>query len=81
MAEITLSPQRRAALLEKISNYMDQELERPVGQFEAEFLLDFISRELGPSYYNQGLQDAQAVVRQRIELVLEDIEAQEVYPD
>jgi uncharacterized protein (DUF2164 family) len=38
-----------------------------LGQFDADFLLDFISKEIGASYYNQGLYDAQALLVDRMD--------------
>ena len=42
------------------------ELKIELGGFDAEFLLDFLSKELGAYYYNQGLRDAQAVFLKRV---------------
>ncbi|MEW8626278.1 MAG: DUF2164 domain-containing protein [Candidatus Thiodiazotropha sp.] len=42
---------------------MDQE----IGRFDAEFLLDFFSEEIGPCYYSRGLQDARAVLESCLE--------------
>jgi uncharacterized protein (DUF2164 family) len=41
---------------------MSRELDVDLGQFDADFLLDFISKEMGNLYYNQGLYDAQTVL-------------------
>ena len=46
---------------------MSHELEVELGQFDADFLLDFISNEMGNHYYNQGLYDAQAVLVDRMD--------------
>ena len=48
---------------------MDQEL----GQFDADFLLDFFTTELGAIYYNRGLFDAQALMAEKLELISEQI--------
>ncbi|ADN77736.1 Protein of unknown function DUF2164 [Ferrimonas balearica DSM 9799] len=70
---ITLEPAQRQAMLGRLSDYFEQELDRDLGQFEAEFLLDFLLKTLGPTIYNQGLQDAQALLQPRMELVLESL--------
>jgi len=44
-----------------------------MGQFDAEFLLDFFSEEVGSYYYNRGLCDAQAYLEKKIETISEDI--------
>lgn len=56
---------------------MSAEFELDLGGFEAEFLLDFIAKEFGSSFYNKGLQDAQAVVLERMEVINEEIYALE----
>jgi len=33
-----------------------------IGQFDAEFLLEFFVKEIGSYFYNRGLQDAQGVM-------------------
>lgn len=66
MTDVTFSPADRAHLIQKLQTYMDTELKIDIGRFDAEFLLDFVSREFGAYYYNQGLYDAQAVVTSRV---------------
>jgi len=46
-------------LIEKIKLYFSTEFEQELGSFEAEFLLDFFSENMGPYYYNQGIRDVQ----------------------
>lgn len=67
MADITFSDTQKAMLVQKLKNYFDAELDQDLGQFEAEFLLDFISDEIGAFYYNQGLEDGEAVVLGKME--------------
>lgn len=73
MSNIKLSEQNKTELIDKLQSYFEQELEQELGQFDAEFLLDFISKEFGKIYYNQGLYDAQAILESRIESVVEAI--------
>lgn len=72
-AKIELDKRLKETVLDKLQHYFDSELEYELGQFEAEFLLDFLSKELGPVYYNQGLYDAQAILEQRIDNVKDAI--------
>jgi len=73
MAVITFSQDEKATLVAKIQSYFHAELDQEIGQFEAEFLLDFFSQEVGPYYYNRGLYDAQAVLASRIEGITDAI--------
>jgi uncharacterized protein (DUF2164 family) len=73
MSEITFSVTQKDALVQKLQAYMNKELDFELGQFDGEFLLDFISNELGNFYYNQGLYDAQAVLSERLDSIADVI--------
>lgn len=68
-ADIRFSNDEKAILVDKLKLYFDQELNQEIGQFDAEFLLDFIGEEMGAYFYNRGLQDAQAMLESRIESI------------
>ncbi|WP_067587692.1 DUF2164 domain-containing protein [Endozoicomonas ascidiicola] len=67
MEKIKLSKQDKDMLISKIKEYFDTELEQEVGGFEAEFLIDFFAREIGPHFYNQGLADAHTLFLEKTE--------------
>lgn len=67
MSIIEFPAQQKEQLIQKLQKYMSQELEVELGQFDADFLLDFISKEMGNHYYNQGLYAAQAVLADRMD--------------
>lgn len=73
MAEIEFPAQQKQQLVQKLQKYMSDELEVELGQFDADFLLDFISKEMGKHYYNQGLYDAQTVLADRMDSLVEVI--------
>ncbi len=66
MAEIEFSKAEKDTIVQKIQDYLNDELDVEIGQFDAEFLLDFFSKEVGAYYYNQGLQDARAVISAKL---------------
>ncbi len=74
---ITFTESERVALIAKLQNYLASELDVELGRFDAEFLLDFVVKEIGPAIYNRGLHDAQAVLAKRIDDVNEAIYALE----
>ena len=73
MADIEFTREEKQLLSDKIRDYFAAELNQELGQFDAEFLLDFLCQELGPWFYNRGLYDAQAVMQSRIDGVMEAI--------
>lgn len=73
MSGIEFSSEQKATLVTKLQRYFEQELDVELGQFDGEFLLDFIAKEFGAAFYNQGLYDAQAVLESRLDTISEAI--------
>ncbi len=71
MSKIEFSKQQKELIIAKIQAYFERELDQDIGQFDAEFLLDFFSDQVGNFYYNKGLQDAQAVIIGQLENISE----------
>lgn len=69
MSDITFTPDQKARMVSKIKVYFDEELQQDIGGFEAEFLMDFFAREIGPHFYNRGLFDAQQVLTEKMDEV------------
>lgn len=69
MADIEFSNEEKEILIKKIKQYFEQELDQDIAQFDADFLLDFFTREVGPYFYNKGLYDAQALVESKLETI------------
>jgi uncharacterized protein (DUF2164 family) len=67
MSEIKFSKEDKEVLVQKLKRYFSAEMDQDVGQFECEFFLDFISKEIGSYYYNKGLSDAQAIIAAKID--------------
>jgi uncharacterized protein (DUF2164 family) len=74
MSAIKFSPTETEQLVAKIQNYFTGELDQDIGQFDAEFLLDFFSKEIGAHFYNRGLSDAQNVIATKLEHINEMID-------
>ncbi len=73
MSKIEFSKEEKAVIVRKVQMYFSEELDQKIGQFDAEFLLDFFLEEIGPYFYNRGLYDAQAVLEKRLESIAEAI--------
>lgn len=67
MNEIEFSKEEKELIVKKIQLYFNEELKQQIGYFDAEFLLDFFTREVGPYYYNRGLYDSQAILAARLD--------------
>ena len=66
---IKFSAENKAVIVQKIKMYFREELQQDIGQFDAEFLLDFFSEEMGGYYYNQGLADARTLLHEKLETI------------
>ncbi|MCU7853423.1 MAG: DUF2164 domain-containing protein [Candidatus Thiodiazotropha sp. (ex Monitilora ramsayi)] len=73
MSEIEFSKDEKEIITKKIQMYFSEELDQIIGQFDAQFLLDFFSDEIGPYFYNRGLYDAQSILEKRMESITEAI--------
>jgi uncharacterized protein (DUF2164 family) len=74
MSSIKFSPAEIEQLVTKIQSYFAKELEQDLGQFDAEFLLDFFSKEVGAYFYNRGLFDAQTVIAAKLDNISEMVQ-------
>ncbi|ELB2155329.1 DUF2164 domain-containing protein [Vibrio parahaemolyticus] len=63
---IKLERAQKETLASAIQDYMQDELSTEIGQFDSEFLIDFITDKLGAVYYNKGVADAKAVIERRM---------------
>lgn len=67
MTDIKFTEEETALIVRKIQLYFTEELKQDIGRFDAEFLLDFFSGEVGPYFYNRGLYDAQAILSSKLD--------------
>ena len=62
-----LHQQQIQALAVDVQRYLRDSLEVELGQFDVQFLLDFIIDKAGREIYNQALNDAQTALAGRLE--------------
>ena len=67
MTEIVIDSLSKQEIIIKLKHYFESELNQELGGFEAEFLLDFFTKTVGPFYYNQGLFDGFKAMESKIE--------------
>ena len=71
MAKIEFSSDQKSQLVNQIQMYFERELDQDIGDFDAEFLLDFFTEKVGGFYYNEGLNDAKALLDDKLETITE----------
>ena len=69
MSDIEINTRDMEDLVQKVKTYFEHELDQEIGGFDAEFLVNFFAREIGPHFYNQGLYDAQAMLSRKMDEV------------
>ncbi len=67
MSDVEFTSEEKKILVHKIQDYFHNELSEEIGQFDAEFLLDFFSKEIGPYHYNKGLKDARTLIEENVQ--------------
>jgi len=73
MAKIELTPEQTARVVGLLQNYFNDKLDSDIGRFDAEFLLDFFSAEIGVFYYNQAISDANKLLTGQLEDMTEKL--------
>ncbi|HAT1613227.1 TPA: DUF2164 domain-containing protein [Raoultella planticola] len=79
MADITLTAGERDRLREKLHAYCEQNFDLELEQFDAEFFVDFIAKELGPVFYNAGIEEAIRTHVAYSERIQEEMDLKKVY--
>lgn len=64
---ITLTQEKRKEMILAIKYYFSKEREEEIGDLAAGLILDFITAELAPEFYNQGVYDSQKFMEDKVE--------------
>ncbi|WP_394250426.1 DUF2164 domain-containing protein [Vibrio profundi] len=70
---IELDKKQQQLMTQELQRYLQDELDVEIGQFDADFLVEFISKKFGAVYYNQGLKDAQSVMERKMMDIADEI--------
>ncbi len=73
MKPIKFDRDETKAIVAEIQDYFREELDQSIGSMPAEMLMQFFAERMGAYYYNRGLHDAQALVRQKLDNVSDEI--------
>lgn len=77
MKPIKFSSEETKAVVGEIQDYFREELDQDIGSIPAEMLMQFFAERMGAYFYNRGVYDAQALIRERIDALTDDIFALE----
>lgn len=66
-------------LRERLSKYCEETFNLELEQFDAEFFVDFIAKELGPLFYNAGIEEAIRTHLAWSERIQEEMDLKKVY--
>ncbi len=69
--KIKLDKETKDDLINKVKVYFSEEREEDLGDLAAALIVDFITDELGPVYYNKGVFDSYTYIEEKIQDVLE----------
>lgn len=75
MFVMKLSRERKKQLSERVKAYFYNQRSEEIGDLQAELLLEFMINELGPTIYNQALDDAIKAVGERMIALEDDLHA------
>ncbi len=73
MPRIEFDRTTREDLARRLVRRLRDELDIEVAPMDGQRLLDILSENLGPAWYNQGLRDAQAAIQARVDDISEAI--------
>lgn len=73
MKPITFSREETKAIVGEIQDYFRNELDQDIGAIPAEMLMRFFVERMGAYFYNRGVYDAQALIRERMDSLTDDI--------
>lgn len=69
---VTLDDDRRSHMIKRLQGFFLEEFDEGLSAFRSESVLDFFLEALGPSVYNQGVQDARVYMARK----LDDLDAE-----
>jgi uncharacterized protein (DUF2164 family) len=73
MEKLKFSAEEKSQIVQRVKIYLREELDQDIGNFDAEFLIDFFADEIGAYFYNRGLYDAQTLFSQKVDELADSI--------
>ncbi|HEY8464929.1 MAG TPA: DUF2164 domain-containing protein [Bacillota bacterium] len=72
---LKISREQKMQLIRMVQEYFRKERDEEIGDLAAEFLLDFVTKQITPFIYNQAIDEVQALLTQKTAALEEDIYA------
>lgn len=69
--EIKFSKEQKEDMASLIREYFEKEKGEEIGHLASMLLLDFFTKELGPIFYNQGIEDSYAYMTTKMQDLFE----------
>ncbi|MEQ1517096.1 MAG: DUF2164 domain-containing protein [Usitatibacteraceae bacterium] len=63
---IKLPKESEQHLIDSIKKFFSDQLATEIGDLKARLALEFFTKEIGPSVYNQAIADAQEYINERV---------------
>ena len=73
MKPIKFTREETKAIVGEIQDYFREELDQSIGAMPAEMLMGFFAEKMGAYFYNRGIYDAQALVREQVTALSDQI--------
>jgi uncharacterized protein (DUF2164 family) len=68
--EIKINKEKKVELIKLIKEFFEKERDEDLGDLAASIVLDFITKEIGPEFYNQGVLDSYRYINEKTEDLL-----------
>lgn len=78
MTELKIASEDKEVLLTSLKDYLKENLDFTIEQFDADFLFDFILKTFGPLIYNKGIDDAILTHSKCSEIIQEQIDLKRI---
>ncbi|EMH4163233.1 DUF2164 family protein [Pluralibacter gergoviae] len=79
MQDITLTQEQRELLRRRLETYCEANFDIELGQFDAEFFIDFIIAQLGPVFFNAGIDEAIRTHLAYSDRIQEEMDLRKIY--
>lgn len=61
----TFPAEKHQALRDELKAYFLDELDLEIGSLQTDLLIEFLTKNVGQHFYNQGVMDAQQVIKEK----------------